>query len=117
MDAIIVRGLRVETQVGATEQERSRPQTVIVGLEVAVDLLRAGQTDDLGDTIDYGRLTSEVAGLVETSKCALLEHLAENIAAHIAAMPGVNGVTVEIAKESPPIEEDVGEVAIRIERL
>lgn len=117
MDSIIVRDLRVETRVGATEEERSRPQVVIVGLEVAVDLRRPGQTDDLGDTVDYGSVTSEVAELVRGSSCALLEHLAEKIAAHIAAIAGVNGVTVEIAKDSPPIEEDVGDVAVRIERL
>lgn len=117
MDSIVVRDLRVQTHVGATEEERSHPQLVIVRLEIAVDMLRAGQTDDLADTVDYGRVTSEVAKLVSTSSCALLEHLAEKIAGHIAAIPGVNGVTVEIAKDSPPIEEDVGEVAVRIERL
>lgn len=117
MDSIIVRDLRVEARVGATEQERSQEQMLVVGLEIATDLRRAGKTDDLGDTVDYGRVTREVAELVAGSTSALLENLAERIAVHIASIPGVNGVTVEVAKDSPPIEEDVGYVAVRIERL
>lgn len=117
MDSIIVRDLRVETHVGATEDERSRPQVVIVGIEIATDLRTPGKTDELGDTVDYGRVTAEVAALVTEARCALLENLAEKIAGHIAEIAGVNGVTVEVAKESPPIEEEVGSVAVRIERL
>ncbi len=117
MDSIIVRDLRVATHVGATEQERDRPQVVLIGIEIATDLRTAGKTDDLAETVDYGRVTADVAALVSGARSALLENLAEKIAAHIAEIPGVNGVTVEIAKESPPIEEEVGSVAVRIERL
>ena len=117
MDSIIIRDLRVQAHVGATEEERAHSQLVIVGLDIATDLRRPGQTDDLVDTVDYGRVTREVAELVAGSRSALLESLAEKIAAHIAAIPGVNGVTVEVAKDSPPIDEEVGYVAVRIERL
>ncbi|HJR44341.1 MAG TPA: dihydroneopterin aldolase [Actinomycetota bacterium] len=117
MDAISIRDLRVKAHVGVTEEERASEQLLIVTVEVATDLRRAGSSDDLGDTIDYGRLTEDVAGLVEQSRSALLEHLAEQIASYIAAMPGVNGVTVEIAKDAPPIQQDVGSVSVRIERL
>ena len=116
MDSIIVRQLLVETRVGATEDERARPQPVTIDIEIATDLRRAGGSDDLADTVDYGAVTSGVAKLAEDSSCALLEHLAAKIAAHIAAIPHVDGVTVEVAKVSPPIDEDVGGVAIRIER-
>lgn len=117
MDAIVIRDLRVQAKVGVTEEERASEQLLVIGIEVATDLRRAGMTDDLADTVDYGRITQEVAELVERSSSGLLEHLAEQIAAHIAAMPGSNGVTVEIAKDAPPIEQDVGSVSVRIERL
>ena len=117
MDSIRVRELRVKAHIGATEEERSRSQVLSIDLDVVTDLRPAGLSDDLGETVDYGVLVAEVAHLVEGSNCALLEHLAENIAAHIASIEGVNGVTVEVAKESPPIEQEVGTVAVRIERL
>ncbi len=117
MDSIIVRDLRVKGHVGATEEERSEEQLLLVGIEIALDLRRPGKTDDLNDTVDYGTVTREIEEVVATTTCALLENLAEKIAGHIAAIPGVNGVSVEVAKDAPPIEQDVGRIAVRIERL
>ena len=117
MDSIIIRDLRVNAHVGVTEEERASEQLLVIGVEVATDLKKAGSSDDLADTVDYGLITVEIADLVRASRSALLENLAEQIAAHIAAIPGVNGVTVEVAKDAPPIEEDVGSVSVRIERL
>lgn len=117
MDHIRVSDLRVKSHVGATDEERSQAQILSIDLDVVTDLRPAGLSDDLADTVDYGLLVGEVARLVEGSNCALLEHLAENIAAHIASIAGVNGVTVEVAKEAPPIEQEVGAVTVRVERL
>lgn len=117
MDSIIVRNLRVRGRVGVTEEERARPQLLIIGIEIASDLRRPGMSDDLNDTVDYGRVTAEIADLVANTTSSLLENVAEKIAAHIAAMKGVNGVSVEVAKDAPPIEQEVGGVAVRIERL
>lgn len=117
MDSIIVRDLRVKAHVGVTEEERSNAQLLVISVELYTDLRQAGMSDDLNDTVDYGRVTAEIEELVTSSETALLESLAEKIAGHIAAMPGINGVSVEIAKDAPPIEQEVGCVAVRIERL
>lgn len=117
MDSIIVRDLRVKAHVGVTEEERSDAQLLVISLVLYTDLRKAGMSDDLADTVDYGRVTAEVEELVVSTQTALLESLAEKIAGHIAAMPGINGVSVEIAKDAPPIEQDVGCVGVRIERL
>lgn len=117
MDSIVIRDLRVKAHIGVTEEERAAEQLLVIGIDVATDMRPAGVSDDIADTVDYGRITQEVAELVQRSRSALLENLAEQIAAHIAGMPGANGVTVEIAKDAPPIEQDVGSVSVRIERL
>lgn len=117
MDLIKVRGLKVKSHIGATEEERARAQSLTIDLDVAADLRPAGLSDELVDTIDYGRLVAEVEAVAQASERALLEHLAEEVAAHIAQMEGVNGVTVEVAKDAPPIEQEVDCVAVRIERL
>ena len=117
MDSIIVRDLRVKAHVGVTEEERSEAQLLVISVELYTDLRRAGMSDDLNDTVDYGRVTAEIEELVTTTETSLLESLAEKIAGHIAAMPGTNGVSVEIAKDAPPIAQEVGCVAVRIERL
>lgn len=117
MDSIIVRDLRVKGHVGVTEEERAQAQLLIVSVVLYTDLRKAGKSDDLADTVDYGRVTQELEELITGTRAALLESLAEKIAGHIAAMPGINGVSVEIAKDAPPIEQEVGCVAVRIERL
>ena len=116
MDAITVRGLRLPTRIGATEEERARPQFVLVSLQMHVDLTRARSTDDLADTVDYHRAVSEVAELVRSSNVRLLERLGEKIAGHISRMDGVSGVTVEIAKESPPVGEEVTAISVKVEK-
>lgn len=115
-DRITIRALQVETKIGVTHEERSRTQVVSIDIEIETDLSSAGKSDDLDDTVDYGHVTQEVARLVRDSEVHLLEHLAERIAASIGTITGVTGVTVEVAKRSPPITEDVGPISVRIVR-
>jgi len=116
MDRIVIRDLRIPTRVGVTDEERSRPQPVLVNIEVGTDLSAAGASDELADTVDYDRVITAVAGLLKTEEAKLLEHLADSIAALIVRFDGVRTVTVEILKEVPPVAEDVGPVGVSIER-
>jgi dihydroneopterin aldolase len=115
-DQISIRGLKVQARIGVTEQERSTPQPVIVDLDLVADLSAAVTSDDLTDTVDYDRLTSFVADVVRTSSSKLLEHLAGSIATSVCSLSGVERVTVEVSKESPPVAEEVGKIAVRITR-
>jgi dihydroneopterin aldolase len=116
MDSVRVTDLRVQTRIGVTDEERASPQVVLVSFEVFRDLLDPSTSDDLKETIDYGSLVPDVAKLIERSETRLLERLAGDVASLIKRFPGVTGVTVEIAKESPPLDEEVGRVSVRIER-
>ncbi len=80
------------------------------------DLARAGRSDDLSHTVDYGALVEQVSGMVRSSEIRLLEHLAERIATLLCGLEGVAGVMVEVGKASPPVSEDVERVSVRIER-
>lgn len=115
-DHILIRGLRVETHVGWTDEERNEPQAVLVDLDVEIDATASARTDDLGDTVDYASVISEVARLVSTREERLLERLAAETAELVSAMNGVKRVSVEIAKEVVPVPEEVGRVAVRVER-
>nr|MBA2599217.1 dihydroneopterin aldolase [Actinomycetota bacterium] len=115
-DHILIYGLRVEARVGVGEQERSRPQWLVANIDIAIDLAAAGESDDINDTVDYGVLTTEIADLLRGTETRLLEHLAEKVVALIAPNKAVVGVTVEIFKEAPPIAEQLGGVAVRLER-
>ena len=115
-DTISIRNLRLATHIGVTEEERSEPQWVLVSVDLHTDLRPAAKSDDLVDTVNYHWATNEIAAIVRSSKCQLLEYLAGKIASQMSRIERVDGVTVEIAKESPPVEEDVGGIVVRIER-
>lgn len=115
-DHIVIEGLRVKTRVGWAAEERATPQFVLVDLDVETDVAGAAASDDLGDTVDYASLLSDVASYVEARETRLLERLAVEIAELVAAKNGVKRVTVEIGKEVPPVPEEVAKVAVRVER-
>lgn len=115
-DALRIRGLRLAARVGVPEEERARPQAVTIDLDVNSDFRPAQGSDDLADTLDYAAVLQAVQGVVEGGSFALLEHLAGRIADAVCGFDGASGVTVEIAKEAPPVPQEVERVAIRIER-
>lgn len=115
-DRITISGLSVETRIGVTDKERSRPQDVLIDIDIARDLSAAGSSDMLEDTIDYDGLVTEVAALVRASECNLLERLAVKIADQVAAKQGVSGVTVRVGKQHVPVDEEVSSISVSIER-
>ncbi len=115
-DRITIRDLRVSTHVGVTDEERNEPQTVLITLELFLDLHAPCASDDLRDTVDYDHLTRKVAELIRSSETKLLEALAEKIARYLCTFTRVERVTVEVAKASAPVEEEVGPIAVRITR-
>ncbi|HWC13026.1 MAG TPA: dihydroneopterin aldolase [Actinomycetota bacterium] len=115
-DRISIRGLVVETRIGVTDQERSRPQDVSIDVHIDVDLRGAGETDDLALTVDYDALVSSIARLVRTNECLLLERLAAQICDLVAAKNAVDGVTVEVRKVDVPVNEEVSGVSVRVAR-
>ena len=115
-DHITIRDLKATTKVGVTDDERASEQTILITIEIETDLKQAGASDRLEDTVDYGRVAEDVVELVKSSENKLLEKLAERIAGHIGGLSGVERVTVELVKESPPVEQEVGPIAVKITR-
>jgi dihydroneopterin aldolase len=116
VDKISIHDLRVEMRIGVTEEERATPRPVLISVDLWADLISPGDSDELADTIDYHAVTVEIAKLARATEARLLEHVAEKIAALVGAFQGVDGVSVEVTKEPPPIAEDVRAVSVKIER-
>jgi len=98
LDRIRIRDLSMRCIIGTFEEERHQKQDVVVGLTLHVSTERAGQTDDLADTVDYFVITECVTDLVENSSFFLVERLAERIAETCLSDLRVALVTVQIAK-------------------
>lgn len=115
-DLIRLRGLRVVGTHGVNPEEQSRAQPFEVDLDVECDVRRAGLTDDLSTTIDYGKLAQLVHDVVSGERHFLLERVAERIADVVCADPRVTGVTVEVRKLRPPVPVDLETAGVRITR-
>ena len=97
-------------------EERERTQPFEVDLDLSVDLRKAGASDDLADTVDYGVLTEAVAACVTKESYALLERLAERIAEIAFSDERVASVVVTVKKLEPPVDAEVDHVAVTIAR-
>jgi dihydroneopterin aldolase len=117
-DHIELRGLRVLGIHGVLPEEQGRHQPFEIDLDLAVDLTRAGATDRLEDTVDYGGVADTAAGIVAgPTSYALLEALAGAIAsATLAADPRIASVTVAVRKLRPPLAVDMATVGVSITR-
>lgn len=115
-DSVILRGLRARGVHGVLPEEQVRAQPFEVDLELAVDLRRAGVSDDLADTVDYGAVAEAVLKVVEVEHHQLLERLAERIAQTALSWPTVTAVVVEVRKLRPPVAADLSSAGVRIYR-
>ena len=101
-DRIEIRGLRALGLIGVNPEERERPQPFEVDFDVELDTAKAGATDDLHDTIDYGRRRPGRAG-GDTEPHLLLERVAQRIAqVLLGADDRIEATTVTCASCGPP---------------
>ena len=116
VDRILISGL-VETGVhGVLPEEQHRRQPFRVDLELIVDLVPAGSSDRLADTVDYGAVCDAVRRVVADEHHQLLERLAPVSPACAPTDPRVVGVVVEVRKLEPPVAGQLDSVGVRIER-
>ena len=115
-DRIELRGLRVVGTHGVLPEERARAQPFELDLDLEVDLVAAGASDDLGDTVDYGAVAEAAARVVRDETFDLLEALAARVAAAVLADARVRAVTVSVRKLRPPVPVDLGSAGVRLTR-
>lgn len=116
LDRILIKGLREMGVHGVLPVEQVRPQPFEVDLELMVDLVPSGESDDLADTVDYGAVCEAVSRVISTERHELLERMASRIAEVCSADSRVHRVVVEVRKMHPPVRAMVEHVAVRIER-
>jgi 7,8-dihydroneopterin aldolase/epimerase/oxygenase len=117
MDKLILRELHFSARHGVLPAEKHTPQPFSATVEMELPLHRAGQSDQLEDTVDYCAAQAVVRGVVEGTHKYLIETLAERIAAELLrTFPAVHAVTVEVVKPRPPVDFQFAGVAVRIRR-
>lgn len=117
MDEIKLKGMRFHGRHGCLDFEKEQGQTFVVNLQLALDLRRAGSSDDLQDTVNYAQVFETVRSVVEDERYDLIEAVAERIAARVLAeFSRIAEISVEVEKPKAPIEGAFDCVAVSIRR-
>lgn len=115
-DRIHLKGVRARCRVGVPAWERRKPQRVLFDVSLAVDLARAGRTDDLRHSVDYWGLEKRLRAAAEGGEFRLLESLAETLAREALAFDRrVKEVRVSASK-TPAVMPRTREVVVEIVR-
>ena len=80
MDIVYIRDLRIDTTIGIYDWEREVRQTISLDLEMASDIRKAAETDDIQYALNYKAVAKRIINHVEASECLLVERMAEEIA-------------------------------------
>lgn len=80
MDIIFLGGLEATTIIGIFDWERKTKQTLVLDIEMAFDIKKAAETDDIQYTLDYKTISERIVSFVEQSEFYLVEKLTEEIA-------------------------------------
>ncbi len=100
---------------GALPGEQDRPQPFGIDLDIEADLERAGASDDLADTVDYGAVVDAAVRVVTNERWRLLERIAQRVAREVlAADRRVHAVTVTVRKLRPPVPVDLDSAGVRV---
>lgn len=117
MDKVFIEGFSVFAYHGVHPEEATLGQRFIFDVELSVDLLKAGRSDTLSETVDYGAVMTRITQVAETRRCRLLEALAEAIVEDLlAAFPLVKTVRLRIHKPAAPVRAQFTSVGIEIVR-
>jgi 7,8-dihydroneopterin aldolase/epimerase/oxygenase len=98
MDRITIQDLGVLCRIGVPDEERAKPQRLLVTIAMESDFGHACANDEIGDTINYFDVSRRVIDLCQNSSFKLLERLAQELAQMILQDFRPQQVTVEIKK-------------------
>ncbi len=115
-DMIYLHNIRAYGYTGFLPAERTLGQWFAVDLYLELPLEKAGQSDDIEDTLDYRRVIDQIKTTIATERFLLLERLAYVLTQQVLAFPQVEAVTLRVTKVAPPIPDFTGQISMELHR-
>jgi len=98
VNTITICDLAALFHVGVPDDERARPQRLLLTVEMELDFSAAAANDDLAHTVDYYAVSRRLIGFGQGRSWKLIETLASEIAAAVLDEYPVRTVAVEVKK-------------------
>jgi dihydroneopterin aldolase len=116
-DVVFIDGLRVQALIGVYEFERQAAQPLLFDVEMTVETRSAGASDALADTVDYAVVAQAIEATCAQSGFALVEALAETVAARLLRDFPLQQVMLRVTKPlAVPAARGVGVRIVRSRR-
>jgi len=117
-DEIHIDELEIFAHHGVYEFETENGQNFYINAVLFTDTGKAGKTDELADSTNYGEVCTFITEFLTKNTYKLLEAAAEHTAeAVLLQFPLVKGISLEIRKPQAPIPMPFGSVSVKIERF
>lgn len=115
-DKLLLDDVRFYAQHGTTKAEQAVGAWFSVDAELAVDLTPAAVSDELGATVDYGRVAHRIVEIGTRTRVNLIERLAGMIAEMLLREFPAEEVRVRVRKLTAPMEGLVGTPGVELRR-
>ena len=116
LDQIRLTGLRAFGYHGVLPVERAQGQEFIADAVLRLDTAAAAAADDLSLTADYGALAGRLTRIISGEPVALIETLAQRLAAACLEDAKVREVEITVHKPDAPVGVQVGDISVTIRR-
>ncbi|WP_249872191.1 dihydroneopterin aldolase [Oceanobacillus saliphilus] len=117
MDKILLNNMQFYGFHGLLPEENKLGQRFNVDVELYLDLKKAGNTDNMHDSVHYGHVYDVVKEVVEGEAKKLIEAVAERIANELlSSFELLEACRVKVIKPDPPIPGHYQSVAVEIYR-
>lgn len=116
LDRITVSGVRAYGHHGVLPAERARGQQFVADAVLWLDTSEAAASDDLARTVSYAEVAARIAEIIAGEPVALIETLAQRLAAACLAYDQVQQAEVTVHKPDAPVGVPVRDVSVTIRR-
>ncbi|KFC66871.1 Dihydroneopterin aldolase [Bosea sp. LC85] len=114
--SILIEKLDIYAYHGCFSEEERLGQRFTLDIALATNIHASAISDDLADTVDYGKVVAVVKHAFTTRRYNLLEAAARAVAqAILAEFPPVSRVWITLRKPAPPIPATLAAVGIRLD--
>jgi dihydroneopterin aldolase len=116
LDKIIIKGLKVFAYHGVNPEEKEEGQNFILDVSARLDLTKAGQSDNLDDTVSYAKMIKVALAVMQSQKNDLIERAAHRVArALLENFPDLDSVKVKLKKPEAPVKAHIDYAAVELE--
>ena len=114
LDRITISGIEIDCVVGINDWERLAKQRITIDITLHASVQKAGETDQIGDTVNYRTITHRVVEEISGTSFGLIESLAERGAGLCLEDEKVR--TVEVRVNKPGAVRHADSVGVEITR-